>query len=248
MRPGSAATATSEAGLTQVNARLPLEIYPPHIIFQSRNVYTEGNPMIHISRSIAPAVTAFMLALMPLTGQAAPLDLSQPVAADSLPDKKLTEPGLYITAAQAGPVLAENDSVALLDVRSPSETMLIGYPTPTDANIPFKIVDPDLAFNAEKGVYKMIPNPSFVDEVKAWLDSDAARGIDTLLVMCRSGSRSADAVNALTEAGVDVTLYSMVDGFEGDKNDEGVRDVNGWRNAGLPWTYKVRDGLWPGHH
>jgi rhodanese-related sulfurtransferase len=66
--------------------------------------------------------------------------------------------------------------------------------------------------------------------------------------MCRSGSRSADAVDALTEAGIDVTLYSMVDGFEGDKNDNGVRDVNGWRIAGLPWTYEIRDGLWPGHH
>ena len=85
------------------------------------------------------------------------------MAADSLPDSKLTEPGLYITAAEAGRVLEENDNVALLDVRSPSETMLIGYPTPTAANIPFKIVDPDLAFDAEKGVYKMVetrPSPT----------------------------------------------------------------------------------------
>ena len=196
----------------------------------------------------APVALAALLAFGPLAGTAAPLELQSPVAADSLPDKKLTEPGNYITAAEAGRVLAENDTVVLIDVRSPSETMLIGYPTATAANIPFKIVDPELEFSAEKGVYKMVGNPDFTDEVKAWLASDAAEGIDTLLVMCRSGSRSADAVNALTEAGVDVTLYSMVDGFEGDKNDAGVRDVNGWRNAGLPWTYKVREGLWPAHH
>jgi rhodanese-related sulfurtransferase len=204
--------------------------------------------MTRIARSIAPTLVALTLALAPLAGQAAALDLAQPVAADSLPESKLTEPGLYITAAESGRVLSEHNNVALLDVRSPSETMLIGYPTPTAANIPFKIVDPDLAFNAKKGAYKMVPNPDFADEVKAWLASDAAQGVDTLLVMCRSGSRSADAVDALTEAGVDATLYSMVDGFEGDKNDAGVRDVDGWRNAGLPWTYKVRDGLWPGHH
>jgi len=204
--------------------------------------------MFHIARSIAPVLVAFTLVLTPLTAQAAPLELQQPVAADSLPDSKRTESGLYITAAEAGRVLGENDSVALIDVRSPSETMLVGYPTPTAVNIPFKIVDPDLAFSAKKGVYKMVAYPDFTGEVKAWLASDAARGIDTLVVMCRSGSRSADAVNALTEAGVEVTLYSMVDGFEGDKNDAGVRDVNGWRNAGLPWTYKVREGLWPGHH
>jgi len=204
--------------------------------------------MFHIARSIAPVLVAFTLVLTPLTAQAAPLELQQPVAADSLPDSKRTESGLYITAAEAGRVLGENDSVALIDVRSPSETMLVGYPTPTAVNIPFKIVDPDLAFSASKGVYKMVAYPDFAGEVKAWLASDAARGIDTLVVMCRSGSRSADAVNALIEAGVEVTLYSVVDGFEGDKNDAGVRDVNGWRNAGLPWTYKVREGLWPGHH
>jgi len=204
--------------------------------------------MFHIARSIAPAFVAVTLALTPLGAQSQPLDLQDPVSADSLPDSELTTPGLYITAADAGRVLAENDTVALLDVRSPSETMLVGYPTQAAANIPFKLVDPDLAYNAEKSAYEMAANPTFTDEVKAWLGSDAAQGIDTLVVMCRSGSRSADAVDALTEAGIDVTLYSMVDGFEGDKNDNGVRDVNGWRIAGLPWTYEIRDGLWPGHH
>ena len=35
----------------------------------------------------------------------------------------------------------------------------------------------------------------------------------------------------------------MVDGFEGGQNktgpSKGVRDVNGWRNSGLPWSYKL---------
>jgi rhodanese-related sulfurtransferase len=126
--------------------------------------------------------------------------------------------------------------------------MLIGYSTGAAANIPSKFVDPDLAFDAEKGVYKMIDNPDFVTEMQAFLASDAASGIDTLLVMCRSGSRSAAAIEKLVKAGVDLTLYNVVDGFEGDKNDAGARAVNGWRNAGLPWTYKVRAGLWPGHN
>ena len=33
-------------------------------------------------------------------------------------------------------------------------------------------------------------------------------------------------------------VYSVVDGFEGDLSAEGRRDVNGWRKAGLPWSYK----------
>jgi len=202
----------------------------------------------HICRRGAAALLIAGFAMVPLGLAAAPLDLQQPVAADTLKQSKRTAPGLYITAAEAGRVLDAHDNVALIDVRTPSETMLIGYATTAAANIPSKLVDPDLAFDAKKGVYKMIDNPAFVDEVKAWLASDAAQGVDTLLIMCRSGSRSAAAIGRLVEAGVDVTLYNVVDGFEGDKNADGVRAVNGWRNAGLPWTYKVREGLWPGHN
>ena len=61
-------------------------------------------------------------------------------------------------------------------------------------------------------------------------------------------ARSAAAIAKLLEAGVKVDLYNVVDGFEGDKGESGARDVNGWRNAGLPWTYKIRAGLRPGHN
>lgn len=204
--------------------------------------------MRYFTRLTAPALVAVSLALAPHSGVAETLTLQEPVAVESLSKSKQTEPGLYITAAEAGRVLAEKDNVALIDVRTPSETMLIGYPVPAAANIPSKLVDPDLEFNAKKGVYMMVDNPSFVEEMQAWLASDAAEGVDTLMIMCRSGSRSAAAIGKLVEAGVDITLYNVVDGFEGDKNDNGVRAVNGWRNAGLPWTYKVREGLWPGHN
>jgi len=199
----------------------------------------------HLCRRAASALLIAGFALVPLGLAAASLDLQDPVAEDSLKDSKHTKPGLYITAAEAGRVLAERDTVALIDVRTPSEIMLIGYPTEAAANIPSKFVDPALPQTSLSGTYKMIDNPRFVAEMTAWLGSDAAGDIDTLLVMCRSGSRSAAAIGKLVEAGVDVTLYNVVDGFEGDKNDDGVRAVNGWRNAGLPWTYKIRDGLRP---
>lgn len=189
----------------------------------------------------------------------APLRAAEPayatsVSAETLSEKKQIASGLYLTAAEAAAVLSENPNVALIDVRTPSETMLIGYAPQAAVNIPSKFIDPAYVFDAEKGVYKMIDNPEFVDEIRAWLDSDAAAGVDTLLVMCRSGSRSAAAIKRLTEAeakaeaAVDVTLYNVVDGFEGDKTEAGERTVNGWRNAGLPWTYKIREGLWPGHN
>ena len=65
---------------------------------------------------------------------------------------------------------------------------------------------------------------------------------DTLLLTCRSGGRSALAVNALAKAGF-THVYNIIDGFEGDKVEEpgslyaGKRLKNGWKNSGLPWTY-----------
>ena len=205
--------------------------------------------MTRFARFTAPALVALALALVPHSGFAGGgLTLQEPVTIETLSKSKQTAPGLYITAADAGRVLADNPNVALIDVRTPSEVNLIGYATAAAANIPSKFVDPALAFDAKKGNYKMIDNPDFVEEMRAWLASEAAAGVDTLLVMCRSGSRSADAIAKLVEAGFDVTLYNVVDGFEGDTSDAGARVVNGWRNAGLPWTYKVREGLRPGYN
>ena len=202
--------------------------------------------MTRFARFTAPALVALALALVPHSGFAGGgLTLQEPVTIETLSKSKQTAPGLYITAADAGRVLADNPNVALIDVRTPSEVNLIGYATAAAANIPSKFVDPALAFDAKKGNYKMIDNPDFVEEMRAWLASEA---VDTLLVMCRSGSRSADAIAKLVEAGFDVTLYNVVDGFEGDTSDAGARVVNGWRNAGLPWTYKVREGLRPGYN
>jgi rhodanese-related sulfurtransferase len=62
--------------------------------------------------------------------------------------------------------------------------------------------------------------------------------------MCRSGGRSAAAVNLLAENGF-TNAYTVCDGFEGDmleKEDSynnGKRVLNGWKNSGAPWTYDV---------
>jgi hypothetical protein len=31
----------------------------------------------------------------------------------------------------------------------------------------------------------------------------------------------------------------VVYGFEGELSDKGRRTVNGWKNAGLPWSYEL---------
>jgi len=46
----------------------------------------------------------------------------------------------------------------------------------------------------------------------------------------------------LTDLGY-TKVYTVVDGFEGDLAktgpQAGQRVVNGWKNAGLPWSYKL---------
>ena len=59
----------------------------------------------------------------------------------------------------------------------------------------------------------------------------------TLLLLCRSGGRSAMAVNILVQSGY-TDVWNITDGMEGDLVD-GKRTKNGWKNAGLPWTYQV---------
>ena len=93
-------------------------------------------------------------------------------------------------------------------------------------------------WDAEKQYFGFKPNPAFITQVK-----EIAGVTDTILVMCRSGGRSAMAVNALAAAGF-TNVYQIIDGMEGDavKDPDSVyqgrRLKNGWKNSGLPWTYK----------
>ena len=79
--------------------------------------------------------------------------------------------------------------------------------------------------------------PDLVARVQA-----VAKPDDTIMLMCRSGARSAIAVNMLAKAGF-TKAYNIVDGMEGDTAPEpgdpghGKHTVNGWKNAGCPWTY-----------
>jgi rhodanese-related sulfurtransferase len=67
---------------------------------------------------------------------------------------------------------------------------------------------------------------------------------DTIMVLCRSGGRSAIAVNLLAQAGFK-HAYNVIDGMEGDLVEDpdsafqGQRLKNGWKNSGCPWTYNL---------
>lgn len=73
-------------------------------------------------------------------------------------------------------------------------------------------------------------NPRFVKELEGKAGKD-----DVVLLLCRSGKRSAAAAEAAAKGGFR-NVFNILEGFEGDLDEQQRRGAfNGWRNAGLPW-------------
>ena len=163
--------------------------------------------------------------------------------AASVPELKRTKLGQYLSSQEAAKFMNQNASKTLfLDVRTPAELMFVGMPAQADANVPY-MKEPDFpAWDGVKGTLKLELNPDFLPEVRRRLAAKGLKANDAIVLICRSGDRSAAAANLLAEAGFK-NVYSVVDGFEGDLAGEGPkagqRVVNGWKNAGLPWSYKL---------
>lgn len=177
------------------------------------------------------------LALMLFLGQ---LVFGQATISE-LPERKQTTLGLYVTSAEAYEMWKTNpEKVTILDIRTPEEYLFIGHPAMA-WNIP--AFNQSYEWDSEKQRFPMKPNPDFVGIIKDKFQAD-----DILLITCRSGDRSAMAVNELAKVGYK-QAYTITDGFEGgiveDENSvfAGQRMVNGWKNSGLPYTYKIDPSL-----
>ena len=163
------------------------------------------------------------------------------LAKTSLPPQKQTVLGLYVTAKEAYQMWqADQNKIKILDVRTPEEYVFVGHP-PMAHNIPFQLFNYKMAV-LNKGPL-MTTNPNFIAEV-----GQKFKPSDTILVICRSGNRSAAAVNAMAAAGYTIA-YSVTDGFEGDRVKDpssalhGKRLKNGWQNSGIPWTDQLNPQL-----
>lgn len=159
-----------------------------------------------------------------------------------LPTKKQTELGLYLTAKDAYQMKSENPDVLLVDVRSRAEIAFLGMPQISDANIPYMMAEDWESWDEKKKNFKMAPNSGFLLSMEELINAKGASKETKIIVLCRSGSRSAKAANLLAKSGYK-NVFSVVDGFEGDKAKsgelKGQRVVNGWKNSGLPWSYKL---------
>lgn len=159
-----------------------------------------------------------------------------------LSKKKQTTLGMYMTAEQAYKHTDANmDKTLFVDIRTPSELNYLGAATVMDAHVPAVFMD-TTGWNDKKHRYKRAKNNNFVADIDNALKKKGLSKSDTVILMCRSGKRSASAVNTLAKNGY-TKVYSVVDGYEGDKVKEGEskgkRMKNGWKNSGLPWTYSL---------
>jgi rhodanese-related sulfurtransferase len=124
--------------------------------------------------------------------------------------------------------MAKNPGTYIIDVRSIAEYVLIGHPT--DAfSIP-------LTFWNEK-TQTFEKNGNFVQDIQ-----ERFRKSDALVFICRSGGRSLRAAGDAFQAGF-AKVYSVNEGFEGEKDENGHRTVGGWKNRGLPYTHDVNPSL-----
>ncbi len=175
------------------------------------------------------------------------LAIAAPSFATAAPEpsdpKKQTPWGLYLTSKEAFDMKqAKGGKVLFVDVRDPVEIMFTGFTDVVDVNVPFLLANRQ-KWNGKKSVFQMEKNPEFATTISQALK---ARGLgkDTpIILMCRSGgTRGAPSAKAL-EGKEYKSVYVVVDGFEGGTIKEGEqknwRLKNGWKNSGLPWSYKL---------
>jgi rhodanese-related sulfurtransferase len=125
----------------------------------------------------------------------------------------------HLLPKEAHELLQKNPDALFIDVRSEMEFLFVGHPKDS-LLVPWND-GPDWDVN-----------PHFVGEVKKLIGSASDRPV---VLICRSGKRSAEAGEELMAHGIK-HVFNVTHGFEGDIDDVHHRGtVNGWRFDGLPW-------------
>jgi len=122
-----------------------------------------------------------------------------------------------LTPLDAHALLLERPNAILVDCRTKAEWTFVGVPAVAGTRFIEWTNWPDGSRNAE-----------FVAAAGEGIGPD-----QPVLMLCRSGGRSAAAAHALTSEGF-TEVYNVLEGFEGDV-DAGGHRAGGWRGAGLPW-------------
>ena len=120
--------------------------------------------------------------------------------------------------------LQDNPQALFVDVRSKAEYKYVGFPE-NSILIPW-IDDPDWESNPE----------AFSDSVMQELDGRENLLNTEIILICRSGFRSNEALKCLENKGF-TQVSHVASGFEGDLDENDHRgNLNGWRHDGMPWS------------
>lgn len=128
-----------------------------------------------------------------------------------------------ITPEAAWALLKENPEAVLVDVRTSAEWKWVGVPDLTELGRDVVYIE-WVRSNGER-------NEQFLDELAA---AGVTPGERPVVFLCRSGNRSIGSAELATEAGI-APSYNVLDGFEGNLDENGHRGGVGWRAIGLPW-------------
>ena len=133
-----------------------------------------------------------------------------------------------ITPEEAWEILKSEENAVLVDVRSAAEWKFIGSPDLSSIGQTAALIE----WKGYPGSGdSMVENPDFIANVKAACPDSKAK----ILSLCRSGQRSISTSVLLTQEGYS-QCYNVLEGFEGNKNDNEQRgQVGGWKVRGLPW-------------
>lgn len=157
-----------------------------------------------------------------------------------VPEEMRTKANLYLLPKDAYAfVKAQKGKVLFVDVRTRAEAQFLGMAEGVDALVPYvEFQDFMTDWDDKRSFYKLEPFSDFVPEVERRLKEKGLTKDDPVVVMCRSGERSSRAADLLGDSGYK-RVYTVVYGFEGELSDKGRRNVNGWKNSGLPWSYEL---------
>ena len=129
-----------------------------------------------------------------------------------------------ITAIESWKICQDDPRALLIDVRSSMEFLFVGHPQGA-IHVPL-IDEPD-----------WIINENFVTDIrKLVLGGLQVTSNDVAIILiCRSGNRSAEAGKVLIDAGI-TNIYNIDEGFEGKLDEQHHRSsIGGWRHHDLPW-------------
>mgnify|MGYP000017423268 FL=1 len=123
----------------------------------------------------------------------------------------------HLSPNEASVFLQTHPDAVFIDVRSEMEFLFIGHPKDSIHIAWNEFPDWDV-------------NPNFLAQVRRATSVDRP-----LILICRSGNRSAEAGLFLEQHGYS-EVYNVLHGFEGPLDDQHHRgSLSGWRFEGLPW-------------